>query len=155
PEDLAQKYGINITRGGIYLRSRTVKPPGTAVTLDLKLQGGQRVNYASAEVDFTTGQGGEGVSGMGLRFVTPGAESQRFIDTYVPALPHAASDRPPVPPGVGQPDYAVPPPGQDARPPTPAVQPGAANRALVTGAASAAPRAPPFEEPTEEPKRTG
>src|SRR5262245_36794096 len=154
PEDLAQKYGINITRGGIYLRSRTVKPPGTAVTLDLKLQSGQRVIYASAVVDFTTGQAGEGVPGMGLRFLTLDAESQKFIDAHVAPLPHAANDRPPVPPGVGQPHYAVPA-AEDARPHAPTLQRVPSNRALVTGAASAAPSAPPFEEPKEEPKRTG
>ena len=93
PEDLAQKYGINITRGGIYLRSRMVKPPGTAVTLDLKLQGGQRVIYASAVVDFVTGQRGEGVPGMGLRFLTLDPESRQFIETHVAPLPHSGSDR--------------------------------------------------------------
>src|SRR6185295_12859360 len=117
PEDLAQKYGINITRGGIYLRSRMVKPPGTAVTLDLKLQGGQRVIYASAVVDFVTGQRGEGVPGMGLRFLTLDPESRQFIETHVAPLPHSGSDRPPVPPGVGEPDYTVP--AKDARPAAP------------------------------------
>src|SRR5262245_26921731 len=132
-EDLAQKYGINITRGGIYLRSRTVKPPGTAVTLDLKLQNGQRVLYASAVVDFTTGQAGEGVPGMGLRFLTLDPESQKFIDTHVVPLPHAASDRPPVPPGVGQPDYTAP--AADARAPAPTLERVPSNRALVTSGA--------------------
>jgi len=155
PEDLAQKYGINITRGGIYLRSRTVKSPGTPVTLDLKLQGGQRVIYASAVVDFVTGQAGEGVSGMGLRFLTLDPESQRFIDTHVAPLPHAGSDRPPVPPGVGPPDRAVP--AKDARPAAPTLQrlDSEKLKAVVTGAAAAGPSAPPFEEPAEEPKRTG
>ncbi|HZN92350.1 MAG TPA: TIGR02266 family protein, partial [Myxococcales bacterium] len=153
PEDLAQKYGINITRGGIYLRSRTVKPPGTAVTLDLKLQNGQRVLYASAVVDFTTGQAGEGVSGMGLRFVTLDPESQAFIDAHVAPLPHAASDRPPVPPGVGQPDYAVP--SMDARPPTPTLERVPSNRAMVTTGAAVALQAPAFEEPAEAPRRSG
>jgi len=155
PEDLAQKYGINITRGGIYLRSRTVKPPGTAVTLDLKLQSGQRVLYASAVVDFVTGQSGEGVSGMGLRFLTLDKESQRFIETHVATLPHAASDKPPVPPGVGQPDYTAAAPPKDGKPAAPTLRRVDSNRALVTGAASTGPQAPPFEEPKEEPQRTG
>jgi molecular chaperone DnaK len=154
PEDLAQKYGINITRGGIYLRSRTVKPPGTPVTLDLKLQGGQRVIYASAVVDFVTGQSGEGVPGMGLRFLTLDKESQRFIDTHVAPLPHASSDGPPVPPGVGQPDRAAPPRGARPLAPTLAQVDSGKFKAVVTGAA-ATPQAPPFEEPAEEPKRAG
>ncbi|HVE87444.1 MAG TPA: TIGR02266 family protein [Myxococcales bacterium] len=161
PEELAQKYGINVTRGGIYLRSRAVKPPGTAVTLDLKLQGGQRVLYASAVVDFVTGQQGSGVSGMGLRFLTLDEASQAFIDALVAPLPHAASDRPPVPPGVGEADYTAPSreavPQGPSRPtlkPAPGAPGASARSAVVTGTA-AAPEAPPFEEPPEEPKRTG
>src|SRR5262245_57427662 len=93
PEEFVQKYGINITRGGIYLRARTIKPPGTPVTLDLKLQNGTRVLYASAVVEFVTSV----VTGMGLRFVTLDAESQRFLDAHVARLPHARNPKPPVP----------------------------------------------------------
>ena len=50
PEEFLQKYGLNVTRGGIYLRSKSLKAPGTAVTLDLKLSNGDRLIHASAVV---------------------------------------------------------------------------------------------------------
>jgi molecular chaperone DnaK len=107
PEEFLAKYGANVTRGGIYLRSKTVKPPGTAVTLDLRLSNGARIIYASAVVHFATGTQGQGLPGMGLRFLTLDPETKRFLDTAVAALPHGQSQEPPVPPGVGTPDYTV------------------------------------------------
>ncbi|MFL5355720.1 TIGR02266 family protein, partial [Archangium sp.] len=88
PEEFLAKYGANVTRGGIYLRSKTVKPPGTAVTLELKLAEGSRLLYASAVVHFVTGQAGQGVSGMGFRFLTVDPATQQFLDASVAALPH-------------------------------------------------------------------
>ena len=107
PEEFLAKYGANVTRGGIYLRSKTVKPPGTAVTLDLKLSTGARIIYASAVVHFVTGQQGQGIPGMGLRFLTLDPETKRFLDSALAHLPHAQSSEPPVPLGVGAPDYTV------------------------------------------------
>src|SRR5688572_22254 len=69
PEEFVARYGTHVSRGGIYLRSRTVKAPGTAVTLELKLESGARIIYASALVEFVTGQRGSGISGMGLKFL--------------------------------------------------------------------------------------
>ncbi|MFZ5469701.1 MAG: TIGR02266 family protein [Myxococcota bacterium] len=135
PEEFVSRYGANVTRGGIYLRAKTLKVPGTPVTLDLKLANGERLIHASAVVTFTTGQGGQGVPGMGLKFVSLDEASRRFLDSVAAALPHARSEEPPVPAGVGPADYRVPPP------PPPQPQP--------------APAAPAFEEPTEPPKRTG
>ncbi|WNZ65717.1 TIGR02266 family protein [Myxococcus sp. MxC21-1] len=109
PEEFLAKYGPNVTRGGIYLRARAVKPPGTAVTLDLKLAGGERIIHAAAVVHYVTGQGGQGVVGMGLRFLNADAPTRRFLDSLVVTLPHAQSDVPPVPPNVGPPDYTVTP----------------------------------------------
>ncbi len=102
PEEFLAKYGANLTRGGIYLRSKTVKPPGTPVTLDLKLSTGARIIYASAVVHFVTGQQGQGISGMGLRFLTLDPETKRFLDSALGQLPHAQSAEPPVPLGVGR-----------------------------------------------------
>src|SRR5687768_9194201 len=89
PEEFLAKYGANVTRGGIYLRSKSVKPPGTTIHLDLKLANGERIILAHAVVHFVTGQKGEGVSGMGLRFTQVEPDTQRFLDTSIAALPHA------------------------------------------------------------------
>ncbi|WP_233261283.1 TIGR02266 family protein [Vitiosangium sp. GDMCC 1.1324] len=109
PEEFLAKYGANITRGGIYLRSKTVKPPGSAVTLDLKLADGSRIIHALAVVHFVTGQAGLGISGMGFRFLTVDPATQQFLDSAVAVLPHAQSALPPLPAGVGPADDTVPP----------------------------------------------
>ncbi|MDY7231127.1 TIGR02266 family protein [Hyalangium rubrum] len=164
PEEFLAKYGANVTRGGIYLRSKTVKAPGTPVTLDLKLSTGARIIYASAVVHFVTGQQGQGVPGMGLRFLTLDPETKRFLDTALATLPHAQAAVPPVPAGVGTPDYTVPPqpvaptlapqvPAAPARTATPV--PIGAVAPVVGVAGPTVPTAPPFDAPKEEPKREG
>ncbi|MBE4752508.1 TIGR02266 family protein [Corallococcus sp. ZKHCc1 1396] len=165
PEEFLAKYGGNITRGGIYLRAKAVRPPGTAVTLDLRLAGGDRLLYTAAVVHFVTGQQGQGISGMGLRFLEADAATRRFLDASVAVLPHAQSDVPPVPNGVGPADHAVPAPAAaPALPPAAPADPGSASSARGNGpgAAPAAP-APALEMVTaetlglntEEPPRTG
>ncbi|MCY1031194.1 TIGR02266 family protein [Corallococcus sp. BB11-1] len=165
PEEFLAKYGGNITRGGIYLRAKAVRPPGTAVTLDLRLAGGDRLLYTAAVVHFVTGQQGQGISGMGLRFLEADAATRRFLDTSVAVLPHAQLDVPPVPNGVGPADHAVPAPAAaPALPPAAPADPGSASSARGNGpgAAPAAP-APALEMVTaetlglntEEPPRTG
>ncbi|MGZ3457188.1 MAG: TIGR02266 family protein [Archangium sp.] len=108
PEEFLAKYGANVTCGGIYLRAKTVKPPGTVVTLDLKLADGSRIIYASAVVHFVTGQAGQGISGMGFRFHTVDPATKQFLDSAVAALPHAQSPLPPLPAGVGPADDSIP-----------------------------------------------
>ncbi|WP_257449913.1 TIGR02266 family protein [Archangium lipolyticum] len=115
PEEFLAKYGANITLGGLYLRSKSVKPPGTRVTLDLKLADGSRLIHGSAVIHFVTGQGGQGISGMGFRFLEMDPPTRRFLDSAVAALPHAQSSLPPLPAGVGPADYSVP---TGAPPPT-------------------------------------
>jgi molecular chaperone DnaK len=166
PEEFLAKYGSNVTRGGIYLRARAVKPPGTAVSLDLRLASGERLIYASAVVHFVTGQGGQGVMGMGLRFLSVDPQTRRFLDSAVVTLPHAQSDLPPVPNGVGTADYTIPPQGavpQTLAAPVPAAPAGGVVGA-ATGANGAAPAQPAgpvmmtdaaLDLSTEEPKRTG
>jgi molecular chaperone DnaK len=157
PEEFLAKYGANITRGGIYLRSKSVKPPGTPVNLDLKLADGSRLIHATAVVHFVTGQAGQGISGMGLRFLSVDPATSQFLDSAVANLPHGQSLVPPLPAGVGPADETVPPPGTvpTARP-SPALTPtGAQAVPVVSTSTPPVPSAPPFEAPTEEPKRTG
>jgi molecular chaperone DnaK len=108
PEEFLAQYGVNITLGGIYLRAKSVKPPGTAVKLELKLADGTPIIQALTVIHFVTGQAGQGISGMGLRFLQVEPATQRFLDTSVAPLPHAHSPHPPLPPGVGPADHTVP-----------------------------------------------
>ncbi|MCY1041695.1 TIGR02266 family protein [Corallococcus sp. bb12-1] len=164
PEEFLAKYGGNITRGGIYLRAKAVRPPGTAVTLDLRLAGGDRLLYAAAVVHFVTGQHGQGISGMGLKFGEADATTRRFLDGTVAILPHAQSDVPPVPNGVGTADYTVPAPvAAPALPPAAPTLADASAASARADAPGAVPAGPPLEMVTAEalelntaePPRTG
>ncbi len=142
PEEFLARYGANITRGGIYLRSKTVKPPGTPVTLDLRLSDGTRVLYATAKVHFVTGQTGSGIPGMGLRFLVVDPQTQRFLESMVAALPHAQSTEPPIPHGVGEAQYGPEGPGVPMAAPQLAVIPNL-GAAPASPPSRAAPRASP------------
>ncbi|WP_235216579.1 TIGR02266 family protein [Archangium violaceum] len=137
PEEFVAKYGANVTRGGIYLRAKTVKPPGSTVTLDLKLADGSRIIHGTAVIHFVTGQNGLGASGMGFRFLTVDPATRQFLDSAIAPLPHAQSSLPPLPAGVGPADYTVPagapqpPPLTDAPAVAPAPAPNPAQEMLV------------------------
>ena len=80
-EEFLQRYGANVTRGGIYLRAKSLRPPGSAVVLEIKIETGERIIYANAVVAYVTGNKGEGVSGMGFKFITLDGPSRRFLDS--------------------------------------------------------------------------
>lgn len=101
PEAFLQRYGAHLTRGGIYLRSSSLKAPGSRVVLDLRLADGQRVLFATAVVSWVTGNRGAGVPGMGFTFVHLDGPSHAFLEATAAAMPHARSNEPPVPDGVG------------------------------------------------------
>ncbi|MEW6430363.1 MAG: TIGR02266 family protein [Myxococcota bacterium] len=157
PEEFLRRYGANLSRGGVYLRSKTLRAPGTTLTLEVKLQNGQRVLYATAVVAWVTGNRGHGVPGMGFKFITLDAASRRFLEAAAAAMPHARSSEPPVPPNVGPTDAspeAVAPPGpppSQAQPVLPSEETG---RLVVASEGKTPVRAPAFE-PAPEPPRTG
>ncbi len=161
PEEFLQKYGHNLSRGGIYLRARVLRPPGTPVTLEIKLQDGLRIISAIAKVSFVTGASGEGVPGMGLKFIVLDGPSRRFLESAAAAMPHARSDQPPVPRAVGAPDYrpeAVAPAPLPAPPPSQAqgaLPSETAGKLVVQGGAPVSVQAPAFEAPDAPPPRTG
>ena len=155
-EDFLARYGSNLTRGGIYLRSKSLKNPGTPVLLEIKIESGARVLYASAIVHYVTGNKGEGVPGMGFKFITLDAPSRRFLESASAAMPHVRSDDPPVPKNVGPIDKspdAIPPEPPPASQAQAALPSELAGRLLVQGDAKVV-KAPPFEA-APEPPRTG
>jgi len=162
-EEFLQRYGLNVSRGGIYLRARALHPPGTPVTLEVKLQDGKRLLYGNATVSWVTGTRGAGVTGMGFKFITLDAVSRRFLESAAAAMPHARSPEPPVPRGVGpidtRPDAVVVQPKPEPTPPPSQAQSSLpseqAGRLVVEGSDAGNVNAPAFEPPTEAPPRTG
>ncbi len=155
PEEFLLRYGAHLTRGGIYLRAKSLKPPGTPVVLDLRLEQGERVLFASAVVSWVTGAHGEGVPGMGFKFVTLDEPSRRFLEAAAEVMAHAQATEPPVPPRVGPVDSnadalsPVSSPSQ-TQPRLPSEDSG---QLSVHGDVTEV-KAPPFE-PAVEPPRTG
>jgi molecular chaperone DnaK len=159
-EEFLRRYGANLSRGGVYLRSRSLRAPGTSLTLEIKLQNGQRVLYGNVVVAWVTGNKGQGVPGMGFKFITLDAHSRRFLEAAAAAMPHARSMEPPVPPNVGptdaRPDAVAPP----APPPTapsqsqPVLPSEESGRLLVSSDGAKTVHAPAFE-PAPEPEQSG
>ncbi len=167
PEEFLQGYGQNLSKGGIYLRAKNLRAPGTPVTLEIKLADGSRIISAIAKVSFVTGAHGVGVPGMGFKFLVLDAPTRRFLETAAAVMPHARSDEPPLPKNVGEPDFrpeavepplpVEPPPATGAPPPSqanPSLPSEQSGRLVVTSEASTL-EAPAFEAPAEEPPRTG
>ena len=158
PEEFLERYGTNLTRGGIWLRTRVLHPPGTLLALEIRLKDGAALlKIDRAEVAFVTGHRGEGVMGMGIRFLQVEELTRRFLDSVAAAIPHARSDEPPLPPNVGQPDRSpnavLPPAPPSAH--APATLPSAAAGRVVVQGGGQDLQAPAFDEPTEPPRQEG
>lgn len=156
PGEFLARYGPFLTRGGIYLRSAALQPPGTSVTLEVRIESGERVLYANTVVSFVTGNRGEGVPGMGFRFITLDGATRRFLESAAAAMPHVRSSDVPLPPGVGRADAspdAVKLEDTRATPNVPELPSEARGQLLVQGDADRV-SAPAFE-PSPEPPRTG
>ncbi len=147
-----------VTRGGIYLRAKSLRAPGTAVVLEIKIETGERIIYANAVVAYVTGNAGQGVAGMGFKFITLDGASRRFLDSASAAMPHVRSDEPPVPKNVGpidsRPEAVEPPapPPSQSQAELPSEQSG---RLLVESAPQGGELHAPAFEPAPEPERTG
>jgi molecular chaperone DnaK len=140
-----ERHALNISRGGIFIRSRDPSPPGTELELDISLESGDRVIRGRGVVCWTTPPSAPGEPrrdpGMGVRFLELTRESRALVDLVVGshAAPQAASDEPPVPAGVD--------PASLRRAPAPAPPPAAP---------VPRPAAPPLTAPgaTPAPRRT-
>ena len=121
-EEFLRRHGANLTAGGLYVRTPHVKAAGTSAVVEVRLQGGERLLYALVRVEFTSGQGGKGIAGMGLRFTHVDAQTQRFLDRVAASYLHARNPLPPVPPHVGPVAWSEPlPPPPSAAPTASAV----------------------------------
>ena len=116
PVALAERTTLDLSRGGLFVRTLEPLPPGTRLSLELALTGGYGTVLASGEVIWTTPPSAPGESfrapGMGVRFLDLDPASQALLDRYVGRLGGAPdAEGPPRPPGRGQ---AAEPPGGGA-----------------------------------------
>ena len=149
-EDFIERYALNISRGGIFVRSRDTSPPGTELTLDISIESGDQVISGTGVVRWTTPPSAPGEPhadpGMGIKFGELTRDSRALVELVVGTQEtrEAQSEEPRVPAGLAPSALqAIPrPPGRPA-----AATPAAGARA---GAPTAAPA-----RPAPRPKPTG
>jgi molecular chaperone DnaK len=130
------EYSSNISPGGMFIRTRDPKPPGTVVTFELRLGDGYELISGRGQVIWNR-QADEAVNrpaGMGIRFLdlAPGSREliYRMVDQHIqdggtpfdlaPPVPEA---QPPQPGAAPSPAPASPPAPSPAMPPKPAPAP--------------------------------
>jgi uncharacterized protein (TIGR02266 family) len=82
-EQFADRYAADVSRGGIFIRSRRPSPVGTRLKLDLQLQNGAPVIVGEGTVFWTREPDASkpgSVPGMGIRFNKLTAASQQLIE---------------------------------------------------------------------------
>jgi molecular chaperone DnaK len=100
--DFVERYATNVSRGGVFIRTRDPHPPGTEVELDVTLDTGEVALRGRGVVRWTTPPSAPGEPrrdpGMGIRFTELTPESRALVDRVVALRGEAAgSDEPPVP----------------------------------------------------------
>ncbi len=92
--DFIERYGANVTRGGIFIATRSGKPEGTLLTFELVLQDGARLMRGEGVVHKLVVDEQPGKAGMLVRFTRIDAPTRALIDQIV----EAREAPPPAPP---------------------------------------------------------
>ncbi len=86
-DEFILRYALNISRGGIFVRTRDPRPAGTPVAFDLQLQSGEHVIRGKGVVSWAAPPSAPGepprVPGMGIRFTLLDPESRALVDRVV------------------------------------------------------------------------
>src|SRR5574337_1726639 len=103
-DEFIDRYALNISRGGIFVRTLEPEPPGTPVTLNIEIGTGERIIRGRGVVTWTTPPSAPGEPerqpGMGIRFIHLDAESRALVDLMVATRGlEARIDEPPRPAG--------------------------------------------------------
>jgi molecular chaperone DnaK len=122
-DELIERYAMNISRGGMFVRTRDPQPPGTEVLLDVSLESGDQVIHGRGVVRWTSPPSAPGEPrhdpGMGIRFTALSRESRALVDLIVATQGGSSrSEEPPVPDDVDLDTVAVAAPTTASAPPT-------------------------------------
>ena len=146
-----ERHALNISRGGMFVRTLDPQPPGTEVVLDVTLDSGDRVIRGKGVVRWTTPPSAPGEPhrepGMGIKFTELTHESRRLVELVAASRgPEGASQDPPRPGAVEVEELdfdvdALGPsavgPGQAPPPASPSPPDAAAARRAVVGSSLA------------------
>ncbi|MBK9517308.1 MAG: TIGR02266 family protein [Anaeromyxobacter sp.] len=157
---LAERSTVDLSRGGVFVRTLEPQTPGTQLQLDLSLPGGYGAIRARGEVIWTTPPSAPGEPprspGMGVRFLAMDPASRATLDRFVGQLGGApVSDEPPRPAGedIQGEDVFLGFDSEldlDAAPPPPPVAPAVGPLAPVVAVAPSAPTAPALVRPRSQ-----
>jgi molecular chaperone DnaK len=151
-DEFVDKFATNVSRGGVFIRTRDPKPVGTMLNLELRLAGGEAVVRARGVVRWVADEDHSShpptAAGMGVQFLALDEASKQVVDRIVtlreqrglaPGLtaPAPVAERPahtPAPTRAPSPEIPVP---VLAPPPRPAAAPAAGGPPAVPAAPGA------------------
>ena len=125
-DDFVERYAMNVSSGGIFVRTRDPQAPGTEIGLDITLQSGEQVIAGRGVVRWTTPPSAPGEPhhdpGMGIKFTELTRDSRALVDLVVAAQGggKARSEEPPVPEEAGAAEAAEAAKADRGAPPEPA-----------------------------------
>jgi uncharacterized protein (TIGR02266 family) len=132
----ADRFATNISSGGMFIRSRELKPLGTSIQFRVELANGARALQGTATVAWVRSPGDpKGPPGMGLRFVNLDPASRSLVDRIVKGKELRSADPPEPAPAAAAP-AAIPPPPP---PEEPEEEQGIDHQQLVADVPAAAP----------------
>jgi molecular chaperone DnaK len=105
-DEFIERYALNISRGGIFIRTLEPRPVGTEVRFAIDLANGVRVIHGKGLVRWSNSPSAPGeadrVPGMGIRFVEIDPQSRALVDLLVAASGRGAQDDEPPQPSGGR-----------------------------------------------------
>ncbi len=122
-DEFVERFAVNLSRGGVFIRTREPKPVGTRLALELRLQGGETVLKAQGVVRWIQAESATAqpptAPGMGVQFTELDAEARALVERMV-----TLKERRGAAPGAGTPAPVAPRPQHTPRPtraPTPVI----------------------------------
>ena len=122
-DEFVERFAVNISHGGVFIRSRDPKPVGTVMVLEIYLSGGQRVIRGKGIVRWISAEDPQNRTrppGMGVEFLVLDAESRPILERLIAQ----SKTRLPAPATPATPTV-TPPPGPPVLTPTPGTIPTA------------------------------
>jgi len=149
-DEFVDRFATNLSRGGVFIRTRTPKPPGTSVAFELKLATGETVVKGLGTVLWSRQEDPHSnppvAPGMGVQFTELDDASRALIERVVERREQRG-----VAPGVAQPAPFAPRPEGTPTPtraPTPVIPAAASAPGSPTFTPIAGHRSPPPAVPT-------
>ncbi|HET9554966.1 MAG TPA: TIGR02266 family protein, partial [Anaeromyxobacteraceae bacterium] len=138
-EEFAQRFAVNLSRGGVFIRTRDPRPAGTVLAFELKLASGETVVKGEGVVRWIQAEDRHAhpprAPGMGVEFTSLDDASRALVERLVSRRePRGAAPGVTTPAPVAERPLATPPPTRApaAIPSPPVLTPAALPRRLPT-----------------------